>query len=465
VKFRYKMTVCIISLITIVFGLGGTILLYMSFQSAVDREKISATKSFSLMINTFSIVSQASKWTTTDAIGEDFKNIADKNDLFTEIILSRADETLYSKNNLFKIQNEIEDELENGKVVYKIIQQNDRFFIILSSLVKVQSVDFKIDAYYEITDLYLQRQEQQRIYRIVFGIVTVAGAFLAYVLSLLLTRPISKLRRIASRISEGNYNLRSKINTHDEIGELSREFNHMADSLVDKMDEINAAMERQNVFIGNFTHELKTPMTSMIGYADLLRRQTLDENEQIDAVNYIYTESKRLERLSIKMLELIVAENNVQELSLQNPSIIIAGIVDHYQLKFNESNIAINYSCENGKCRLEADYFTSLVINLMENARRAMDNGGVIDIKLQMTEDGCVLTVSDNGCGIEEEKLKHLTEAFYRVDKARSRSFGGAGLGLSLCDRIVKLHKGKLEITSTVGVGTTVTAYLKGGRE
>ena len=94
-----------------------------------------------------------------------------------------------------------------------------------------------------------------------------------------------------------------------------------------------------------------------------------------------------------------------------------------------------------------------------------MENGGTIKINLLMTEYGCELWIIDSGCGIPAEKLTHITEAFYRVDKARSRSFGGAGLGLSLCERIAKLHNGSLEIKSTVGVGTRVCVQLKGGRE
>ena len=114
---------------------------------------------------------------------------------------------------------------------------------------------------------------------------------------------------------------------------------------------------------------------------------------------------------------------------------------------------------------LEPDLFVSLVVNLLENARRAMENGGVIKIMLSMTEDGCDLLIQDTGCGIPKDKLVHLTEAFYRIDKARSRSFGGAGLGLSLCDRIAKIHNGSLLIESEAGVGTSVKVQIRGGRK
>lgn len=332
-------------------------------------------------------------------------------------------------------------------------------------MIKAENVDLYIDALYDVTKVYEQREELQRLYIAVFLLVVTCSAVLSYILSYFLTKPISRLKKIVSSITQGNYDLRSDIHTNDEIEELSAEFNQMTDTLVDKMEELNNAVDRQNQFIANFTHELKTPMTSMIGYADLLRRQNLSLEEQIDAANYIYSESKRLERLSIKLLELIAADNKNQELTVQNPAYLIDSVVKHSISYFKENGIEIEKKCEAGNCMLEPDLFVSLVINLLENARRAMENGGVIKIMLSMTEEGCDLLIQDTGCGIPKDKLVHITEAFYRIDKARSRSFGGAGLGLSLCDRIAKIHNGSLSVESEVGIGTSVKVQIRGGRK
>lgn len=464
-KFRYKITMCMISLIAFLFGVGGTVLLYMSFQSSIEREKNSATRSFNMVIRTMSIMSQVSTWTTTEEIARDFGKIIEQNDMFYAVSLHKNNELIYkSKASENALDNEAES-VDNGTVLYRIICQKNQYYIKLRSVVEVGSIDLYINALYDITGIYEQKQEQQRIYQMIFLIVVLCSAIFSYVLSYILTKPVTKLKRTAGSIANGNYELRSNIHTNDEIGDFSAEFDHMADALVEKMEELNAAMERQNQFIANFTHELKTPMTSMIGYADLLRRQTLTVEEQNDAANYIFSESKRLERLSIKMLELIVAEGEKQELTLQTPSYLVEYVVKHYVSNLQKSGIELKASCEKGKCRLEPDYFVSLLINLLENARRSMEKGGIIQIHLAMTEDGCMLMVKDEGCGIAKEKLAHITEAFYRVDKARSRAFGGAGLGLSLCDRIVKMHNGNMIIESEVGVGTSVTSWLRGGRE
>lgn len=464
-KFRYKVTICMISLIALIFGIGGTVLLYMSFNNSLEREKVSATKSFNMLVNTFSFVNQASRWTTTDEISEDFDKIVNQNDFFDTARLCKDEEVIYKKNDKVQIMDNLSGFVGSDKAAYKIICRDNNYYIQLCSEVKVEGADIYVDVLYDITQIYEQRDEQQKLYEIIFLIMVACSAVFSYVLAYILTKPISKLKRTASSISQGKYELRSNVCTNDEIGELAAEFNHMTDALVDKMQELNAAMERQNQFIGNFTHELKTPMTSIIGYADLLRRQTLSDEDKMDATNYIFSESKRLERLSIKMLELIVAEGENHELTLHNPAYLVEEIVKHYAVPFEQQGIQIETSCQAGTCRLEPDFFTSMIINLLENARRSMENGGTIKINLLMTEDGCELSIIDSGCGIPEEKLTHITEAFYRVDKARSRSFGGAGLGLSLCERIAKLHNGSLDIKSTVGVGTRVCIQIKGGRE
>ena len=113
---------------------------------------------------------------------------------------------------------------------------------------------------------------------------------------------------------------------------------------------------------------------------------------------------------------------------------------------------------------LDPDLFRSLVLNLVDNAGKALGSRGHIRVTVRMTGEGCRFCVEDDGPGIPGEAREHLTEAFYRVDKSRSRKQGGAGLGLTLCEKIVKLHGGELSFESEEGRGTKVTAELKGGR-
>lgn len=216
--------------------------------------------------------------------------------------------------------------------------------------------------------------------------------------------------------------------------------------------------------MGSFAHEMKTPMTSIIGYADLLRGQSLTAEEQIDAANYIFSEGKRLENLSFKLLDIFVADHRELVLKQVSPAGIVKNLMEHLRPIYQKSNIELSYECEEGTCMLEPDLTRMLLLNLLDNARKALDHGGHIGITSSMLPDGCRLIVADNGKGMPPEALQHLTEVFYRVDKSRSRAQGSAGLGLSLCAKIVERHHGTIHFDSKLGTGTTITVDLKGGR-
>lgn len=146
-----------------------------------------------------------------------------------------------------------------------------------------------------------------------------------------------------------------------------------------------------------------------------------------------------------------------------SPKALIESIAKEFRPIMKQQGITLRCSCHPGSWPLEPDLFKSLLYNLMDNARKAMEQGGQILIQSDFSEAGLRIRVADNGRGMPEEALNRLTEAFYRVDKSRSRAQGGAGLGLALCRRIVELHNGELRFTSREGVGTCVTVLLKGG--
>ena len=214
----------------------------------------------------------------------------------------------------------------------------------------------------------------------------------------------------------------------------------------------------------NPQHELKTPMASIIGYADLLRLQTLNPDEQAEAANYIFSAGKRLENLSLRLLDIFVMDK--QDLKLRDTSIriLIGKVVSSKQAMLAEKQVNVSAECEIGTCLMEPDLIWSLLVNLIDNAQKALEQGGQIGIVSEMTAEGCRIRVADNGRGIPSEAMEHITEAFYRVDKLRSHKQNGVGLGLALCAKIVELHNGSITFDSKVGVGTCVTVELKEGR-
>jgi signal transduction histidine kinase len=172
-------------------------------------------------------------------------------------------------------------------------------------------------------------------------------------------------------------------------------------------------------------------------------------------------EGRRLEVLSLKLLDLIVLKKR----DFTFLPISIARIVeDAARLVtpvLQKNDILFRHDCDSGICMIEPDLFMSLLLNLIDNARKAIDGGGEITIRSLTSEGTCEISVSDNGRGIPEDELYKIKDAFYRVDKSRSRSHGGVGLGLRLCDEIAALHGGEITFESQLGEGTTVTLKLK----
>jgi Signal transduction histidine kinase len=465
-KFRVRLAVAMVWLLAAAFGIGGSLIISLSFENSMDREQQAAYHSYQMTVRALQLVNSVGSQTDySDAVAT-LKKMAGQSG-WPALRLSAKDSVLYATGDAADSLNTSDDDSvsTNSCRVTAFSDKKGNEYLQLSSMIETDSDLLRLDIAYDITSTYAARQEQQSAYHEIFLVLALVGAALSWGLAALLTQPLRKLSKVAREIAGGNLACRADVHTSDEVGQLADDFNNMADKVEQGMGQLRDAMERQERFMGSFAHELKTPMTSIIGYADLLRTQSLAPEDQMDAANYIFSEGKRLESLSLKLLDIIVQNNHKVNLVPSSPARLISGLAEHLKPIFEEKQIILRYKCEEGTCLLEPDLVKSLVVNLLDNARKALDDGGYICIVSEMTPDGCRISVLDNGRGIPPEALKHLTEAFYRVDKSRSRAQGGAGLGLTLCDEIAQMHHGALSFKSRVGNGTVVTAELKGGRE
>ena len=461
-RFRVKMTICMIWLLSLAFGVGGSLLISISFNNSIEREKEAALNSFQYVLRTLQLVNEVSTLPNNSDILDVIQQMESRgmND-FSAISLSEyGGETLYSSGSGGLAQ--LGDAASNSLTLVSDDAGNRHFKV--AGTIETEAQNLQLRICYDIQDIYTARDEQYSVYATAFAVTIAVGAALSYLLAYLLTRPLGRLSAATKRIAAGDLSYRSRVKTNDEFGTLSENFDAMAEKLEENITELKDSVRRQEEFMGSFAHEMKTPMTSIIGYADLLRSRSLNPTEQMNAANYIFSEGKRLESLSLKLLDMIVLKNSKLELKLTSPSTLISSTVEYLKPIYAEAGIRLQYKCEEGECLMEPDLVKSLLVNLMDNARKALDKGGNIYIMSVMLSDGCEIRVLDNGPGIPPEALAHLTEAFYRVDKSRSRAQGGAGLGLSLCNDIAKLHGGCLKFQSRVGNGTQVTAELHGGR-
>ncbi len=309
----------------------------------------------------------------------------------------------------------------------------------------------------DVTEVYAERTRGFTVYRSLMLLLLVLSSVFLYFISYWLTRPIRLLTRAARKMTEGDYSYRAEQVSSDEMGQLTRDFNHMSRVVEENIHKLEDEIRAREDFIAAFSHELKTPLTAVIGYADLLRSRKLDDEKHFLSANYIYTEGKRLEAMSLRLLDIIVTRRYRLEPQETNAKALSVYLRDMYAEK---KEYQFLYDCESCRICVEVDLIKNVLLNLTDNACKASEPGSVIEITGTKKEDGYLFAVKDHGMGIPEEEIRKITEAFYMVDKSRSRSHNGAGLGLALCSEILKLHGSELMIESTPDVGSCFSFLL-----
>lgn len=465
-KVRIKLTLCILGLLSLLFGIGGSFLISLSFQDALDREKDAALSSYQMILETLQIANEFNSshdYNTVDQVIRQIDQQASRN--WLALRLSSESGYVYESDTADQYIVTAADSSAPGTASFQCINEDDSGqYLLLNGTFTAVGDTLSLCTACDISSVYTMRQSQQRIYLRLFAIMVLLCAVLSYTISRLITAPLEKLSGTSRAIASGNYSSRVGLSSTDEIGAVAADFDTMAAQMEKTVLQLQESILRQERFMGSFAHELKTPMTSIIGYAELLREEILSQEERTEAADYIVSEGKRLEGLSHKLLALFGLKQEALTFSEISPADLIYATVEQLKPIYAGLNIRLSCRCQNGTCYLETALIRSLLLNLLDNAKKAMDNGGVILITQEMLSDGCRICVQDEGRGIPAEALPHLTEAFYRVDKARSREQGGTGLGLALCKEIAKLHRGTIHIENGEICGVRVVVELKGGK-
>lgn len=467
-KFKHKLVLCMVALLGLSFGLGGTMLIHRSFKTSLSSTIDSDLQNYESIQSTLLIA------VDTNSVSSyiDMSNIinqlsAQGNSNRKNIILRNSDMEVVSIMNSSFTYKEMKPSDENtcNSIIWR---ENNNYYLQLCSSMDINTENLDIsqmDIVYDITSVYAARAQEQNTFRLLLIAIFVVGSITSMIAASLLTKPLEKLSSLAQHISHGDYSARLHIHSGDEIEALANDFNNMADTIEDNISELHFSMEKQEQFMGSFAHELKTPMTSIIGYADLLRSQNMSEDETNEAANYIFSEGKRLESLSLKLLDLLVVKNQETILTPTDPSLAIQNVINVMKPELAREHITLKSSCRKGCCMMDIDLFQSLIINIIDNARKAIDDNGLIHVAGTVRDDNYVIIIKDNGRGMPPEEITRISEAFYRIDKSRSRAQGGAGLGLAICSKIAEIHQAKIKYKSAVGRGTVVTITLPNIKE
>lgn len=289
------------------------------------------------------------------------------------------------------------------------------------------------------------------------GVSAVLAVGLFFILRSL-SKPLERLAGVADEFAGGNFGVRAVAPGNDEIGNLAASLNAMADAVQQKIVEIRQTAEQNARMAANLSHEIRTPLTAIQGYAEYMRLAGLTGEEQASALGYIVEESARLQKISQRMLQLSALEHDEIKMTPQELDAIVRRVSRSLGPKARRARVGLEIQPLPGMLVLgDGILLESLITNLLDNAIKACAKDGQVRLLARRAEEKIVVTVADNGCGLQANELDKLGEAFYRPDRARSRRDGGAGLGVALCRQIAGLHKAALHYASVPKKGTTVT--------
>lgn len=286
-----------------------------------------------------------------------------------------------------------------------------------------------------------------------FTYIAIASIIIATLISLILsngiTRPIIKLKKAAKEIAEGNAGIKIKPETRDEIGDLASTMDEMSM----RLSEIEKL--RQNL-IANISHDLKTPLGVIKGYAEMIRDTDIDREK---SYKYLAIISKEADRMS-NMINDILALSQIQagvtkpRMAVFNMKELISDVLDTFEGEIYERNLEVEFSIDDLNVYADRELIRRVLVNIIGNAISSMEGSGLLSITSEMQDKEALFKISDTGRGIKEKDLEHIFDRYYKASE------GGTGLGLAIVKEILTLHRSKYDINSTEGKGTTFTFTL-----
>ncbi len=459
-KFALKICICTILVVTLLFGVAGQVLIAQSFDAALSFRVQAAVAEYSALASAMEAELYGINLYYNAASPEMYEEILRRagTNQGTEAPCALYDTDLQlvaGSDSQFPDTLDFSD-LRVRRFAYRLIQDVDGVILDTAGCIAIGGENYFLSIRFDATDLMALRQSQIESV-LILHVITVAVCTAAMLLvAYLSSKPLRRLKRFTAVIGAGNYSRRARVTSLDEIGDLTVAFNDMTGRIEQKVQALELNAKQQKDFVASFSHELKTPMTSIIGYADMLRSTELDEEDAFMAANFIFSEGKRLEALSLKLMDLVVLEKDDFKMTRGYARRALGHVIAVVTPMLEKAGLTLETHIEQQFILYEKDLLLTLVTNLIDNARKASSSGMKVVLTGRRMQNRYRISVQDEGIGIPKEEIDRITEAFFMVDKSRSRAQHGAGLGLAIGNKIAKLHGSALHFESEPGKGTLV---------
>lgn len=466
-KLWQKIFLYTLILVMLAVSMTSILLLKNSFSIAMDQKKQSVYSEHEFLITSFKSMMLTERLKANVIVLDERTLRAFMAETFGEgnqgVAFLDGDKQVFYINKEMSIPQELLDVVEEGQRSYMQVQQ---YQLYTASTESLEGKNYYIITENDIRDVVKIHENMLYEIQIISMSCAIAIAFILLVVVKMLLHPLRRVNEGTREIAQGNYHKRIQMKGHDELSELAQNMNSMAEAVETNVRALEDVAEDRKHFIDNLSHEMKTPLTSILGFSDLLQiKKDITEENRIEYAGIIKEEASRMRTLSGKLMELITVGEAKLEWHEEDMKSLFQEIGVSLNVVVGSHKIHFSCEAEEGLLCVDRELFKSLLYNLVDNAVKASSEGGNIWVSGRFEKDWFLIEVKDEGVGIPKEEIEKITQAFYMVDKVRSRANGGAGLGLALCAEIVSAHRGKMRFESRLGEGTCVFIRMKGGGE
>ncbi|MFC0524966.1 sensor histidine kinase [Pontibacillus salicampi] len=455
IRKRIWLTISIISFGTIMTAIGLTYFLYENFY--VDNQKESLLHQGENLVEEYYASHGADafearlRWTNANTKAETI-HLKDPRQLNEDLPFQVNGTSFISKQQLEQLQTN-----QTVTIIKAHPALDQDILAIIHPLMEEGVLTGAIFSYLPLEQVYAPFESIRVIIMGILLTLIILVVWIGKSMTDRLLHPLKTMEAISEQMARGDFSKRITLKGKDEIGSLAQSFNTLSSSL----QEVE---NKRREFLQNVSHELRTPLSYVHGYTEaLLDQKVRDEEERERYVTIIHQEVQRMNRLVNDLLDLAQLEG--ESYPMQQAPIpfaqLVRDVAERFQLRASKEHKRLTLTVDDEIIvKGDSDRLDQVVSNLLDNAFHYTGENGTIDIALQRKEGEVSLSISDSGEGIPPKDVHRIMERFYRVNKARTRSNGGVGLGLAIVQQIVQRHSGTIHIDSTLGLGTTLEVIL-----
>lgn len=440
-KFNQKIFLMSHILVTIAIFIIGYLMISNNHKNNIDSQIEKSISQINRIREEFDLYGQS--------IIPQIAKIYRKENVSIEVL--KDDKIIYT--NLIQTNQELKEKMIPQKnCINSYIEENTLFLCF-------QTEDSIIYTATDIGYIFQTREDQIQFFVKISIICSLVISVVLYISTSIITRKIKQLKQAANEVQRGNYAIEVKDLGRDEFGTLGKTFNEMTNAIHQNINNITKISDDRKNFIGNLTHEIRTPLTSIIGYSSLIKNGKACEQEVIkDYASRINEEGNYIKEISEKLMDLLLLDNEGISLHPIALSDEVTKVVKEISQVFRQADLQLEVA-KNVWVNSDEILLKSLISNLVKNAIQSYDKEENQKVVIKLNEEG-ILQIIDYGKGIPQEELEKIKNPFYTLNQDRNREHSGMGLGLPLCIKIVEVHKGKLEIESKKAKGTAIMIDL-----